>query len=417
METPGIEKQDRRVLQELAKPIRDIASQPVQEDRRTLWRKINQLEPCRIPVLVRVNDLYWDEVVPPHALQCSTPLARDYERQLRLKIWLWENVDDDRVTEPMIGYETHIRYPQLISPQKVGPDTETLGAYHVQPVIETESDIDKIIIDTECRVDWDETARRREWVEGIFGGILTPVRMHSVGGISPFDYVCEIRGMDNVFMDMCERPEWIEEIMRRLYQLHMDIATQMEKAGALTLNEAFRVAYNGGFGYTNELPAEGFDPDHVRLKDIWGFTAAQSSVSISPDMHERFITQFDREYHRLFGRTAIACCETVDRKMPLYRTLPHLRRISICAWNDFERAAREIGMDYIYSIKPSAVSISRPTWRVEEDMAYLADILDQSQGCRIEIVHHEIATCHGHPERLTQWAKHAKRLATQRSGG
>ncbi|MDP6629460.1 MAG: hypothetical protein QGH29_00580 [Kiritimatiellia bacterium] len=65
---------------------------------------------------------------------------------------------------------------------------------------------------------------------------------------------------------------------------------------------------------------------------------------------------------------------------------------------------------YIYSLKPSAASISRPEWDVAQDMVYLEDILEKSKGCHVEIIHHEIATCHGHPERLTQWAKAAKRL-------
>ena len=410
-----INKHDRNILRELARQVRDIAAQPTQEERRQLWYKINRLERCRIPVLLRIHSLYWNEIVPDSTLATIEPEARQYERRLRLQIWQWENVEDDCVTEPVIEYRTSFRYPRLISPKKTRPDTKTLGAYRVVPVIEEESDIEKIIVDAECGVDWDATARNREWVEAIFGEILTPVRAMPSLGISPFDYVCEIRGMDNAFMDMLERPEWFEEVMRRLYQVHINVAKHLEHEDALTLNNSYQPVYNGGIGYTDELPAGGFEPDHVRLKDVWGFTAAQAAVSISPELHERFITRFDREYHQLFGLTAVACCETVDRKMYLHRTLPNLRRISICAWNDFARAAEEIGADYIYSVKPSAVSISRPTWDQEQDREHLRDILKKSRGCHVEIIHHEIASCYGKPERITPWSKDANELVEQYS--
>jgi hypothetical protein len=295
------------------------------------------------------------------------------------------------------------------------PVTDGLGAYQVVPVIKEESDIDNIIIDREYGVDWDATAGNREWVEEVFDGILTPVRARPSTGLAPFDYVCEIRGMDNVFADAVERPEWLEEMMRRLYQLQADVLLRLEQEGALALDNSYRPVFNGGLGYTDELPAEGFDPDHVRLKDIWGFTAAQASVSISPEMHERFITQFDREYHALFGLTAVACCETVDAKMHLYRSLPNLRRISICAWNDFAGAAESVGTDYIYSFKPSAVAISQETWDPDLDRELLRDVLEKSKGCHVEIIHHEIASCHGRPERITEWFRNANELAEQYS--
>ena len=64
MESMKGDKQDRRILRELAKQVRDIAARPVQEERKQLWMKVNRLERCRIPVLLRMNNLYWHEVVP-----------------------------------------------------------------------------------------------------------------------------------------------------------------------------------------------------------------------------------------------------------------------------------------------------------------------------------------------------------------
>jgi hypothetical protein len=411
-----IEKHDRTVLRELAHRVAEIAADPAQEERKTLWRSINSLKRCRIPVLLRVNSLYIDEVMPESLLQTADPLARRYERKLRLKIWQWENIDDDMVNEPVVEYATCVRSPRLADAQRTRPDTKTLGALKFTPIIRTESDIDKIVIDKECSVDWDATNRNGEWAQEVFGGILEPMREKAAVWTAPFDYVCSIRGMDNVFADMYERPEWIEEVMRRVYRHRIDTMKALERERALALDNTFQDCYNGGLAYTHELPAPGFDPAHVRLKDVWGASAAQASVSISPEMHERYITRFDREYHALFGLTTAACCEPVCRKMHLYRTLPNLRRLSVCIWNDFAMAAEEIGTDYVFSFKPSAIPLSRPGWEVKQDEQLLRDVLEKARGCHVEIINHETTTVLGHTERLAEWSKMAKRLAVEYSG-
>ena len=406
-----INQSDKHILRELARRVAEIAAEPVQEERRQLWKKINSLEPCRIPFVLSLGGTPIKyEYVPESELKTTDPVAKSYEHELRMKIWRWENIDDDYVTEPVIHYDIEVRLPGLIAPRKNHPYGDELHAYHVEPVIEKESDIDKIVEESGGQVDWDATARNREWVEEVFDNLLNPMPKAPSPWIAPFDYVCEIRGMENVFFDMIERPEWLEEVMRRVYRAWIDFAKNMESNDALKLNNN-RYVYNGGLGYTDELPAEGSDPSHVRLKDIWGFSTAQASVSISPDKFDRFVGQFDREYHGLFGLTGVACCEPVDRKMPVYKTFPNLRRISISVWNDFAMAAEAIGTDYIYSIKPFALPMSQPVWNVEEDLAHLENILEQSKGCHVEIIQRELLTCAGHPERLTEWFRRARGLA------
>jgi hypothetical protein len=413
MAASEITKREKDILRELAWRVRQIAAEPDQQRRKQVWFRINGLRRGPIPVLLRVNSLYLKDVVPDIALRTSDGKARDYERRLRLRIWQWENIDDDNVTEPIVEYGTVLREPRLIQPNRDRPDVDGLGAYHVTPVIETEADIDKIIEDPSAGVDWDATERNREWVEDVFGGILEPVRARPGALAALFDYVCLIRGMDNLFIDMIERPEWLDDLMRRLWDVQIAKQRTFEREGGLVVDNTYQHNYNGGLSYTDELPADGFDPAHVRLKDTWAISVAQSSVSISPEMHERFITRYEREYHALFGLTTLACCEPIDRKMHLHRTLPNLRRISICAWNDFARAAEAIGTDYIYSIKPTAVPISRPDWDIGQDEAHLRNILTQSCGCHVEIINQEIATCLGQPERLARWCRMARRVAEE----
>jgi len=233
----------------------------------------------------------------------------------------------------------------LIAPEKVHPKNDPTGAYHAVPVIKEETDIEKIVRWRDVTINRAVIEKNKQWGEEVFDGLLTPVSMGLPTGFCPFDYLCEIRGIDNVFIDMVERPEWIKEAMRYLYYGQIATAKQVEEQRGLHLNNLYQECFNGGLSYTDELPAEGFDPEHIHLKDLWGFTCAQAAVSISPEMHERFVTQFDREFLGLFGLNAIACCEAVDHKMHLYRIIPNLRRISISEFNNFGKAAEEIGTD------------------------------------------------------------------------
>ena len=410
-----ISERDKGIVRELARRVRDIAADPVQEDRKRLWHKINRLERCRIPVKYHVEEFCWLEVLPDSVLKTTDDTARYWEKHLRRLIWKWENLNDDWVTEPVIGYGLVVRYPARLSPAYHRPDART-GAYYTTPVIEIESDIDNVIVDNECSVDWDATERNLALAEEIFGGILEPVPAPVWLGCCIFDYVCEIRGMGNVFADMVDRPEWLEDLIGRVHGQHIGALKKLEELGALCLNNGRDECYNGGLSYTDELPADGFDPEHVRLKDLWGFSTAQAAVSISPEMHERFVTQFDRECLKLFGLNAAACCETIDDKMHLYRTIPNLRRVSVSEFNDFAKAAEEIGTDYIYSVKPTGTHVALPEWNTELERTYLSDILDKSRGCHVEIVNNTISTCHGEPQRVRDWCNIAMELAEKYSG-
>jgi len=410
-----IDAHDRDILRTLAGRVREIAEDPIQQRRRELWYRINRLERCRIPVKYHVEEFCWLELLPDTVLETTDGAARAQEKKLRRQIWQWENLNDDWVTEPVVEYDVPVTYPNRVRPRHLKSSDPT-GAWQMVPVIETEADLDKVILDDECSVDWQGAARNREWLEEVFDGLLRPVPGGLWLGDSSFDYVCEIRGMANVFADMIERPDWLEELIGRVYRQRIYTVKKLEELHALSLNNSYQECYNGGLSYTDELPAEGFDPEQVRLKDLWGFTTAQAAVSISPEMHERFVTQFDRQFLGLFGLNAIACCETIDRKMHLYRTIPHLRRISVSEFNNFAVAAEEIGTDYIYSVKPTGTHAAFPRWDPDLDRRYLSDMLEVTRGCHVEIINNTISTCRGEPQRVIDWCNIAMELALKCSG-
>ena len=412
-----IRRSDIQVLRSLARRVREISEHPVQAERKALWKQLNGLQACRIPVFFRILDLYWPEIFPwDTTLKTENGWARYYEDYLFKLIWHWENLDDDFITEPVVPYATAGKFGQLLSPKKyVIPGYNSgVGAYKVDPVLDPSMDPSTAFADTEVSVDWEESNHRREWLEEVFDGILMPVRRTPRPTMSFFDWFCEARGMNNALTDLVTRPTWVHEIFQCVSDFQVAKRKALEAENAYSLNNQ-EECYNGGHSHTDELPAADYDGKHVRCKDLWGFSAAQAAVSISPDMHEEFVTRYELQNLKDTGLNALACCETVDRKMDLHRQLPNLRRISISTFNDFERAANELGSDYIYSFKPRADHIAMDTWNPDLDRAYIDEVLTMANGCRIEIVNQEMITCRGEAQRIVDWCNVASEVARKHS--
>jgi len=267
-----------------------------------------------------------------------------------------------------------------------------------------------ILYDTEVSVDWEETKKREQWLLEVFDGILVPVRNPPDVAASFFDYYCETRGMANAMMDFVERPDFVHELFQYIIDFKVNKIKKLEEMGALALNNDSRACYNGGLSFTDELPAADFT-GRVRPKDMWGFGIAQAAVSISPDMHQEFVTNYEKQVMELFGLNAIACCETVDRKMHLHRQIPNLRRISVSAFNNFEVVASKMGSDFIFSFKPRTNNVAGDHFNREDDYKYLTEVLKITRDCRVEIIQQEIITCRNEPMRLIEWSKIASKVS------
>ena len=75
--------QDVKIIRDLATRVAEIASLPVQEKKRVLWRKLNARIPGR--PMVAIDQICWNElnVNEELALQCTDPECRQHEDDLR----------------------------------------------------------------------------------------------------------------------------------------------------------------------------------------------------------------------------------------------------------------------------------------------------------------------------------------------
>jgi hypothetical protein len=405
-----ISKKEKLYLQDLARKIADIASQPLQQEKIALWKRINALKPAKPPVLIFPGA--WEELLPPETFVVQDPFYRLFEADFRKRIYYAEVLLDDCVISDKVYSQIVVKNTGWGIKADIVRSEELQGSSHFEPVIKEEEDIEKIR-SPEVSVDWKASAENHDRTMSLFDGILKVEKrgIHSVG-FKVMDDFAVWRGFDNLFQDLMERPEWIHRVMRKMTDASIAMFDEYEKLGVLSPNSGTGCAEywigSGSLGYTDELPQKGFDPAHVRSRDMWGFATTQIFSLVSPQMHDEFAITYEKEFLSRFGLNCYGCCEPLHRKMDYVKKIPNLRRVSMSPWVDVEEGAAAVGNKYVFSYKPNPALFVAPTWDADAVRKGLTDVLEKTRGCIFELVMKDISTCGNHPERLVEWVRIAK---------
>ncbi len=403
-----IKDDDLQILRDLAKRVAEIGNDPVQQEKAQMWTRHNDLDPVR-PMILIFPEGSWRELLPDSALETSEdcPL-RSLEWGLRHRIYYAQHMQDDTVIEP------NIVCPLVINNTGWGLDIDVThsenatGADHFESVIDDMSDLEKIQSPT-VTVDWEASRRRFEEYQELFGDIIeVELRGRAGARCSPMDTFAKWRGLDRIFMDLIDNPELVHEGMRRIMDGVLGELRQLEEQNALSLDNRKHYSGSGGTGYTNELPQNDFDGEHVRLCDIWGFATAQIFSEVSPQMHEEFALQHEMRLLEKTGLNAYGCCEPLHNKLDLVKNIPNIRRISISPWADVEQSAEELQDQYIYSWKPNPAIIAGEQWDPEHARKVIRNFLRKTEGCVVEMIMKDTHTCRHEPERMWEWTRIAR---------
>ncbi len=405
-EREAISTADREALRELARRVADIGHMPIQEERKALWRRHNGLDRRR-PLLYISPEGSWREILPPEAHRCTGRLARGFEHRLRQQIAWHELLADDTVVEPVWEVSPSVWHTGWgLEPKRI-PSSAATGAWAFDPVVHRRKDLEKLRMPELC-VDDEATARNVAEARAIFDGILE-VRCEGVKRVS-FHLMKEwtsLRGLEQVMMDMVLEPAMLEDAMTFLEEGHRRLVREQEARGVFSLNNDNTYHSSGGRGWTDELPAPGFDPDRVRPCDLWASAEAQEMAQVSPEMHERFVLQYERRLLAPFGLNGYGCCEDLTRKLDEVLRIPNLRRVSISPWADVEACAERLGRDVIFSWKPKPQHVAGE-YDPEAIRAYLRHGLEATRGCVVEVILKDTHTCMGEPERFAVWSRIAR---------
>lgn len=398
---PGpLSSAERSNLRDLAGRVAEVAAHPKQEEKRQLWYRHNALEPVRPMFLVFPEDC-WEELLPVEAsTSVEDPFWRQWEWYLRHLIFRDTLLADDFVIEPEIYVTVTVRTGGWgVQAAEVHRPEQADGSYSWTPPLSDPEEIHKLK-PASIDIDRAETDAVVDALEDVFGDIL-PVRRHCApSSMCLYDVAAHLRGIEQLMLDMYDRPEWLHTLMSFLSNEELRRRRLLEQEGVLTLNNRNHYVDSGGVAYTHALPAAGSGNTNVQLCDLWCHAAAQTASEIGPQQHEEFILDYELPILETAGLCAYGCCEPYTRKFDmLKRRIPNLRRVSVSAWCDVQTAAEALQDEYIFSWKPNPAMLVG-AFSAERFREYVRNTLDIARGCCLEIILKDTITLQGEPERL-----------------
>ena len=397
----SISKKDKDILKKLAFKVRQIADQPLEDEKRKLWTSHNMLKSKR-PVVFCDPENGWNEIITESMIKCSGKLARKWEMVLRKEIFWADRIKDDKVIEPYfdIGY--------TYAENNWGVDIKIYGGggglYTWDGVVKNIEDI-KNIKYSGIKIDHETTNKTLEAADEVFGRILE-VRLigkwwWSLGLTIDLAF---LRGLENIMWDMTDNREMLYRLMKILRDGTLKKLEYLEKNNLLSLDNDKYVG-SGGFGYTDELPINDFSKKTVRLKDTWGFAESQETVGVSSEMFEEFVFKYQMPILEKFGLNCYGCCEPLEKRWHIIEKIPNLRRVSVSPWANLVKMAEYLEDRYVFSAKPSPTDLAVPEMDKDHVKKKISDLLKITRGCIVEIIMKDNHSLGKNPENLINWVK------------
>jgi len=400
MSVPSITSQEMIVLRDLAKQYRDICAEPVQDERRALWRAHNSL--IRTRPLIYTRAFAWQEMPHAHCV-CSDPFFWHFENNFRYNIY-WHSLNDDSIFEPWVTLPATLQcYGWGVEITRLPNDTPR-GAYKVDYPLKSLDDITKL------RVPWhgvDET-RTEELVV-----ILTEV----IGDILPINVdrgpayrmwsadlstdLGHLRGIEHFMLDMLDDPAGLHRLVGFMADGVLKTHNEAEAAGDWGLS----AHQNQAMPYAQELPDPAANHDGVTRRKLWGYMAAQEFTAVSPAMHEEFLLQYQLPILQQFGLVAYGCCEDLTQKINMLRKIPNLRRIAVSPFANAAKCAEQIGQDYVFSYRPSPADMVSYGFNEEHIRTQLTLDLTACRECHVDITLKDVETVQYDPDRVRRWVE------------
>lgn len=398
---------DRERLRQRARLQLDAATSPRNEEILKKWCAQAEGRRESPPVRLLATN-FFHEVITPR-LQCEGEQARRLEAVLLGTLAGRELFDDDTPIAPTfdIPWCTVVR-PFGIEPAITRADGPHAKGYHIDPVIhDLAAEIDRLRGGS-FGVDREQTARRRELAEDVFGDIL-PVRM--VMGSLPgaiTNPLVRLMGMENYYIAMYDAPEALHQAMEMATTVYEQYYDFLEEQQLLLPTSGLSPLAQESFAFTDELPADSV----IRTTECWGFLESQETTAVGADTFGEFVFPYQQRLINRFGLLSYGCCERVDAIWPDYVSAwPKLRKLSVSPFNDELRIGEALrGRRVVYYSKPRAEFLTCDGPIDDRAlMTYFKGVCEAASGCLFEIAQREAGTIFGDAGR----GRHYVRLARE----
>jgi hypothetical protein len=337
------------------------------------------------------------------ALICTDDFARGMEWHFRSTMFRWEYFQADAVVEDAFYINKHavntgsglsVRENTIVHDEK---NYIISHAYIDQ--LDTPDKV-KALRDPVITVNPDLDNKRKAWAEEILDGIL-PVRLRGAYfGHAPWDTISRYRSVESVLVGLADEPELMHATIKRFSDMGLSQMKQLEKLGLLD--------YEIPDLHCTPPYVTGLKPDDgpVTLKNIWFRGTAQLFGDVSPAMFDEFELQYMKPLMAECGLVYYGCCEALDNKIDMLKTIPNLRKIGVSPWANPETCAEKIGGSYVYAHKPNPAHVSgafNPE-AVKEEIKRIVKTC-MANNCPYEFVLKDISTVTYKPENLINWTK------------
>ncbi|MEI6219505.1 MAG: hypothetical protein WCP86_11450 [bacterium] len=393
-----MEEHDKRILRDLARQYLEICGNPIQDERRRLWRRHNSLKQTR--PLIYVRAFAWHEMPQARPL-CSDPAWHPYEDFFRRHLF-WNELSDDSIFEPWITI--HATYVSsgwgLAGERHFG--AEAGGSFKVDYPVKELTDVEKLKVPRH-EIDEKKTAAEADRLHDAIGDLITinidrgPAYRMWTGDLSTdLGY---LRGIEHFMLDMLDHPEWLHRLLRFMSTGILKTHEEAEAAGDWGLC----AHQNQAMPYAEELEAPAANVNGVKRSQLWGYMAAQELTAVSPAMHDEFMLQHQLPILKHFGLVAYGCCEDLTNKIDMLRQIPNLRRIAVSPFADVARCAGQIRQDYVFSYRPSPADMVSYGFDQARIRSILKRDLQSCQDCHVDITLKDVETVEKDPERVKNW--------------
>ena len=396
-----ISQNDKSIVRELAKKYMSAVTTDKQAEMIQRARDTNDLKLVRPPVILDEIPWYQMDIDGELTCLCEDKRARGAELDLRKKLYYMKHFKADNNFEPYFrikrAYDsTGIGIEMSVTDMKRTDAHNNIVSREYEDMLEDESVLDQLH-DPVLTLRPDLDAERMEYYTELLGDSM-PIRLYGYGYCydSPWDKLSRLRGVEPILIDMYDRPEYLHELMKRFSSATMAELDFIEKNLDVD-NEHLNL-------HCTPQTVSGLASNG--LKATWYRRMAQSLGVVSPAMFKEFEVDYLYPIAERFAYTYYGCCEPLDDKIGILKSIPNLRKIGCSPWANVEKCAEQIGGDYVLSRKPNPANVA-----IQTDPELIRRELEETvkacirYGCPYDYVLKDISTVSNRPENLIIWAQ------------
>ncbi len=398
---------EKLLLRKLATEYMEIATLPIQLQKVEHIKKFNRLE--SVPPLVTAFQLPWNEINHDGSLSCvcNNRYLYDIELFFRKRIYKFKHFPLDMVVEPYltIPFVAHNSSYGMTKVENIAitdKENDVTSHDYINQILEDE-DIDKIK-DMDITIDEIASAQLKSVVFDIMGDIIP---IYQAGGVyircQMWDHLSEVMGVESIYFDLIDRPEFIHAIMERMTQ---SVLSGIEQANKLKLFNSSLNFCHCSPTYTDDMLPTFMGGKEFTSQNSWSFGMAQLFTAVSPEISQEFEIPYMSKIAKEFGGFYYGCCERLDDRLDLVATIPNVKKVSCSPWSNKKNFAEKLDPRLIMSQKPNPAFLAASSFNEDIVRADIAETIEiaKSNNLNVEFLLKDVSTVNYDPKRLDRWA-------------